>query len=138
MERDEWDTHEARTEAMTRLVSYMDSLQSGYDQGSVGIELTQGMLDRIARELGLEGRIQHAVKDRSKMVKACHQRIAAYAGMKYSSDMKYRVGSFWDPMSETEYAAGDRKVRCYAWFDPDTKTRSIKGAGAKALPIHYA
>jgi len=66
MERDEWDTHEARTEAMTRLVSYMDSLQSGYDQGSVGIELTQGMLDRIARELGLEGRIQHAVKDRSK------------------------------------------------------------------------
>jgi hypothetical protein len=79
-----------------------------------------------------------AVKDRAKMVKACHQRIAAYAGMKYSSDMKYRVGVFWDPMSAAEYAAGDRKVRCYAWFSPETKTSSIKGAGAKALPIHYA
>jgi len=58
--------------------------------------------------------------------------------MKYTSDMRYRVGVFWDPMSEAEYAAGDRKVRCYAWFDPDTKRSSIKGAGAKALPIHYA
>ena len=79
-----------------------------------------------------------AVKDKAKMVKACHQRVAAYAGMKYTSDMKYRVGVFWDPMSVEEYAAGDRKVRCYAWFDPDTKSKSIKGAGAKALPIHYA
>jgi len=78
------------------------------------------------------------VKDRTKMIKACHQRIAAYVGMKYSSDMKYRTGVFWDPMTETEYADGDRKVRCYAWFSPDTKTKSIRGAGAKALPVHYA
>ncbi|MCP2325832.1 hypothetical protein HDA40_004339 [Hamadaea flava] len=79
-----------------------------------------------------------AANDRTKMIKACHQRIAAYVGMKYSSDMKYRTGVFWDPMTAAEFADGDHKVRCYAWFSPDTKTKSIKGAGAKALPIHYA
>ncbi|NUR72021.1 MAG: septum formation family protein [Hamadaea sp.] len=79
-----------------------------------------------------------AVKDRAKVIKVCQQRIAAYVGMKYSSDLKYRTGLFWDPMTESEYAAGDHKIRCFAWFSPDTKTKSIKGAGAKALPIHYA
>ncbi|NUO61821.1 MAG: septum formation family protein [Hamadaea sp.] len=79
-----------------------------------------------------------AAKDRTKMIKACHQRIAAYVGMKYSSDMKYRTGVFWDSLTQTEFANGDHRVRCYAWFSPDTKTKSIKGAGAKALPIHYA
>jgi Septum formation len=79
-----------------------------------------------------------AVKDKNKVITACRQRVAAYVGMKYTSDMKYRTGLFWDPMTEQEYAEGDHKVRCYAWFDPDTKTKSIKGGGAKALPIHYA
>lgn len=79
-----------------------------------------------------------AATNRTSMIKACHQKIAAYVGMKYDGNMKYRVGTFWDPMSATEFAAGDRKVRCYAWFSPDYKTKSIKGAGSKALPIQYA
>ncbi|NUT32816.1 MAG: septum formation family protein [Hamadaea sp.] len=79
-----------------------------------------------------------AAKSRNGMIKACHQKIAAYVGMKYDGNMKYRVGTFWDPMTETEFDNGDHKVRCYAWFSPDYKTKSIKGAGSKALPIHYA
>ncbi|WP_027343028.1 septum formation family protein [Hamadaea tsunoensis] len=76
--------------------------------------------------------------NRDTMITNCRKQIAAYAKMKYSSDMRYRVGEFWDPVSVTEFNGGDRRVRCYAWFSPDTKTKSIKGAGAGALPIHYA
>jgi hypothetical protein len=79
-----------------------------------------------------------AAKNRNTMITQCRKQIAVYVGMRYTSDMRYRVGVFWDPMTASEFKVGDRRVRCYAWFSPDTKTKSIKGAGASALPINYA
>lgn len=59
-----WDTHDARTDAMTRLVRHLDGLQGkGSDQESVGIEMSPAMQERLAEELDLEGRIQTAMKD---------------------------------------------------------------------------
>jgi hypothetical protein len=78
-----------------------------------------------------------AEKD-ATMVKACRVQIAKYVGMAYRSDMNYRVGVFWQYPDADNFAAGDHKVRCYAWFSRKTVTGSLKGKGIKVLPIQYA
>lgn len=62
MARSEWDTHEHRTEAMHRLLDYLEERQHE-DGSTVALEMSETMLNRVAEELDLVGRIRTAVKD---------------------------------------------------------------------------
>ena len=52
-------------------------------------------------------------------------------------DLQYRTGVVSLPGGEDVWALGDRGVRCYLWLDGAELTTSLKGKGAKGLPIQY-
>ncbi|MBQ1070629.1 septum formation family protein, partial [Micromonospora sp. D75] len=67
--------------------------------------------------------------------KACRGLIAKYAKLPDDGNMQYRAGTIiYHPYAE-QWRDGDRGVQCFLWVSDRTLTRSVKGAGAKALPI---
>ncbi|HET6529816.1 MAG TPA: septum formation family protein [Actinoplanes sp.] len=67
----------------------------------------------------------------------CRTLIASYVGVPDDADLQYRTGVVSLPGGEDVWALGDRGVRCYLWLDGAKLTASLKGKGAKALPIQY-
>ncbi|MFI7596790.1 septum formation family protein [Actinoplanes sp. NPDC049681] len=66
----------------------------------------------------------------------CRGLIASYVGVPADEDLQYRAGVVSLPGGEDVWAMGDRGVRCYLWVDTSLKS-SLKGKGAKALPVQY-
>jgi hypothetical protein len=65
---------------------------------------------------------------------ACLGIIAGFAKVPDNTDIQFRAGSIFYPPSKEEWLAGDRGVRCFLWVGDRPLTRSVKGAGAAALP----
>jgi len=67
----------------------------------------------------------------------CRTRIATHVGVPDDANLEFRVGVVSLPGGEDVWQAGDRYVRCYLWLDGAKLTSSLKGRGAKALPVQY-
>ncbi|SCG69835.1 septum formation family protein [Micromonospora humi] len=67
--------------------------------------------------------------------KACRGLIAKYAEVPNDGNMQYRAGTIIYHPFEQQWRDGDRGVQCFLWVSERTLTRSVRGAGGKALPI---
>jgi hypothetical protein len=67
--------------------------------------------------------------------KACMAVIATYAKVPDDVDIGFRVGSIYYHPDEQSWLAGNRGVQCFLWVNDRNLTRSVKGAGPKALPV---
>ncbi len=67
----------------------------------------------------------------------CRGLIASYVGVPNDKDLQYRTGAISLPGNEDVWALGDFGVRCYLWLDGAELLSSLKGRGAKSLPIQY-
>ena len=67
----------------------------------------------------------------------CRKLMASYVGVPVDADLEFRAGVVSLPGGEDVWAQGDRAVRCYLWIDSATLTSSLKGKGARALPVQY-
>lgn len=75
------------------------------------------------------------IKARTRAHKACRSLIAKYAKVPDNSDLQYRAGTIiYHPYAE-EWNDGNHGVQCFLWMDGRTLTRSVRGGGAKALPV---
>ncbi|MDZ5444736.1 septum formation family protein [Micromonospora sp. 4G57] len=64
----------------------------------------------------------------------CLALIARFAKVPNDGDLKNRTGwLYWLPNAQS-WTDGNRTVQCFLWLDDRTVTRSVKGAGPKALP----
>jgi Septum formation len=77
-------------------------------------------------------------KNLASVHQRCRSLIAAYVGVPDDGNMKYRAGSWYFTATKEAWDEGDRGVRCMLWMGKKTFTSSVKGGGAKALPINYA
>jgi Septum formation len=75
-------------------------------------------------------------KDRTRTATGCRSVIAKYTGVPDDSDMQYRSGWISYNPTRAQWQLGERRVRCFLWFSDRTLTRSLKGTGPKALPVH--
>ncbi len=75
--------------------------------------------------------------DEAALGRGCRGVIAAYTKVPDDGMLKYRTG--WAALmpSEAEWGYGERGVRCFLYLQ-DWPRRSLKGAGTKGLPVHYA
>ncbi|MGW1061250.1 septum formation family protein [Micromonospora sp. NBC_01412] len=73
-------------------------------------------------------------KNRLRIHRGCRSLIASYAKVPDNSDLQYRAGTIFYHPSEEEWKDGGRGVQCFLWVDRNL-TRSVKGAGAKLLPV---
>ncbi|WBB71542.1 septum formation family protein [Micromonospora sp. WMMD1128] len=67
--------------------------------------------------------------------KACRGLIAKYAKLPDDNNLQYRAGTIIYHPFEQQWRDGDRGVQCFLWVSDRTLTRSVRGAGGKALPI---
>jgi hypothetical protein len=67
----------------------------------------------------------------------CRAVIAGFVKVPNDADLQYRAGVVSLPGGEDVWQMGDRGVRCYLWVDTSTLTSTLKGKGAKALPVQY-
>jgi hypothetical protein len=67
----------------------------------------------------------------------CRKLISTYAGVPDDADLQYRTGVVSLPGGDDVWALGDHGVRCYLWLEGSSLTTSLKGVGAKGLPIQY-
>lgn len=67
----------------------------------------------------------------------CRGLIASYVGVPDDADLQFRAGVISLPGGDDVWAMGDRGVRCYLWLDTAALTTSLKGKGAKAMPVQY-
>ena len=75
--------------------------------------------------------------DWTKFHDGCRKLIATYVGVPDDADLQFRTGVVSLPGGEDVWALGDRGVRCYLWLDGVGLTGSLKGKGAKSLPVQY-
>ncbi|HEX5597466.1 MAG TPA: septum formation family protein [Micromonosporaceae bacterium] len=73
-------------------------------------------------------------KSTKNLHRQCRKIIAKYAKVPERT-VEYRIGSVFYYPSETDWADGDRGVRCLLWDGDRKLIGSAKGAGAKVLPI---
>jgi putative regulator of septum formation len=74
-------------------------------------------------------------KDSAAIHKGCRARVAAFAKVPNDSNLQYRVGTIFYQPSEFEFRSGNRSVQCFLWRDDQPLTRSVRGAGIRALPV---
>jgi len=74
-------------------------------------------------------------RDPQRAHKACRGLIAKYVKVPNNSDMQYRSGTIIYHPLEDEWKNGDRGVQCFLWLSDRTLTKTLKGAGSKALPV---
>jgi len=67
----------------------------------------------------------------------CRALVASYVDVPNDKDLQYRTGVISLPGSADVWALGDYGVRCYLWLDGADLTSTLKGKGAKTLPIQY-
>lgn len=75
--------------------------------------------------------------DWEKFHDGCRTVIARYVGVPDDANLEFRTGVVSLPGGEDVWQSGDRGVRCYLWVEGRQLTTSLKGRGAKALPIQY-
>ena len=67
----------------------------------------------------------------------CRTLVASYVNVPNDKDLQFRTGVISLPGSADVWALGDYGVRCYLWLDGADLTTTLKGKGAKSLPIQY-
>ncbi|MGC4807364.1 septum formation family protein [Micromonospora sp. DT233] len=72
--------------------------------------------------------------NRLRIHKGCQALTASYVKVPNNSDMQYRAGTIFYHPFRTDWRDGNRGVQCFLWVDRNL-TRSLKGAGAKGLPV---
>ncbi|MBX7267875.1 septum formation family protein [Micromonospora sp. Llam7] len=75
------------------------------------------------------------LKEAGRAHRGCRSRIARFAEVPDDGNLQYRVGTIFYHPSEREWRSGNRGVQCFLWSSDRTLTRSLKGAGTRALPI---
>lgn len=65
----------------------------------------------------------------------CRKAVGRHVGLPNDANLRFRVGVVALPGEAAQWRAGDRGVRCYLWLSDRTVNRSLRGAGAAALPI---
>jgi hypothetical protein len=73
----------------------------------------------------------------TKFHDGCRRLIAGYVGVPADANLEFRTGVVSLPGGKDVWAAGDHSVRCYLWLDAAKLTSSLKGKGAKSLPVQY-
>ncbi|MFJ6197594.1 septum formation family protein [Micromonospora sp. NPDC092111] len=71
----------------------------------------------------------------NRVHQGCLGLIARYAGVPKDGDLKFRAGSIYYHPVEPEWRSGNRGVQCFLWLSDRALTRSLKGAGTRALPV---
>jgi hypothetical protein len=74
----------------------------------------------------------------TKFHDGCRKLIATYVGVPDDANLEFRTGVVSLPGGPDVWAAGDHEVRCYLWLDAAKLTTSLKGKGAKSLPVQYS
>jgi hypothetical protein len=74
--------------------------------------------------------------DTERSAAGCRSVIAEFADLPDDSDMQYRTGWISYNPTDTEWLAGERRVRCFVYFANRTFTRSVKDAGPTVLPAN--
>jgi Septum formation len=74
-------------------------------------------------------------KDSAAIHKGCRARVAAFAKVPNDGNLQYRVGTIFYQPTEYEFRSGNRSVQCFLWRDDQPLTRSVRGAGPRALPV---
>jgi len=75
------------------------------------------------------------IKDRARSAAGCRSTIAKFTGVPDDNNVQYRTGWISYNPTRTEWQQGERRVRCFLWFDGGKLTRSLAGAGPSALPV---
>lgn len=73
-------------------------------------------------------------KSSETLHRQCRKVIAKYAKLP-ERDIEYRTGTIFYYPSEASWNDGDRGVRCFLWLNDRKLNKSVKGNGAKLLPI---
>ncbi|MBO4205918.1 septum formation family protein [Micromonospora echinofusca] len=81
--------------------------------------------------------VAYPVRDRdwARFYDECRNQIGRYVGLADDPNLRFRVGVVAVPGKAAQWKAGDRGVRCYLWLSDRTVNRSLRNAGAAALPI---
>jgi hypothetical protein len=74
--------------------------------------------------------------DESRIEKGCRGVIATFAKVPNDGELKYRSGWIVYYPGAGDWTAGNRGLKCFLWLDSRSLTRSMKGAGPKALPVN--
>lgn len=72
--------------------------------------------------------------DWQKLHTGCRKEVARYVKVPDDADLKYRTGTVVVPNLEADWKDGNHGVRCYLYLKDAKFTRSLEGAGSKALP----
>jgi hypothetical protein len=75
--------------------------------------------------------------DWAKFHNGCRKLVAGYVGVPDDADLQYRAGVVSLPGGQDVWDLGDHGVRCYLWLDGAGLTGTLKGKGAKSLPVQY-
>ncbi|TCB95341.1 hypothetical protein E0H26_20580 [Micromonospora zingiberis] len=67
--------------------------------------------------------------------RGCRGMIAKFAKVPDDNNLQYRAGTIFYHPSEDEWRSGNRGVQCFLWSSDRLLTRSMKGAGSRALPV---
>ncbi|MEV6692554.1 septum formation family protein [Micromonospora sp. NPDC051196] len=67
--------------------------------------------------------------------RGCRSLIAKFAKVPDDNNLQYRAGTIFYHPAEAEWRSGNRGVQCFLWSSERVLTRSMKGAGSRALPI---
>lgn len=65
----------------------------------------------------------------------CRSEIASFTDVPDDGDIRFRVGTIADWMSQQDWDAGDRGFRCYLWVTDRDLDESLQGAGTDELPV---
>jgi hypothetical protein len=80
-----------------------------------------------------ESRYPDDDEDWSEVHAGCFVLVAEYVDVPLGSVESFRLGTIINNMSEGDWDNGNRGFRCNLWLDREL-TRSLRGAGADALP----
>ncbi|HEU5111292.1 MAG TPA: septum formation family protein, partial [Micromonosporaceae bacterium] len=64
----------------------------------------------------------------------CRKVVAAYAKLPDDKELEFRTGTVVVPNLQDDWSAGNHGVRCYLYLKNGAFSKSLKGAGPKALP----
>jgi hypothetical protein len=73
--------------------------------------------------------------DWQRMHTGCRGAVASYVKVPNDAELKFRTGTVAVPNLEDDWKAGNHGVRCYLYLKDAKFTKSLEGAGSKALPV---
>jgi hypothetical protein len=72
--------------------------------------------------------------DWTRMHTGCRTAVAGYVKVPNDDELRFRTGTVAVPNLQDDWQSGNTGVRCYLYLKAAKFTRSLKGAGSKALP----